>query len=161
MAQSMPPCWFWMKSRYWSEIVTLSADTLSYIGQPSGQMSWPSFSSTVIRFSRSSARSSAERLASLYSGVLPLHPARMSRAAASERPAAAAGMNSLLVILYLSRKFHLQLSLEKSKSPIATVLSPVLRRQRCFPHLQATLVRMRKVPSVSCSMRQSSLSAPV
>ena len=46
-------------------MVTLSADTLSYMGQPSGQSSCPSFSSTVIRFRRSSARSSALRSASL------------------------------------------------------------------------------------------------
>ena len=66
-----------MNSRYWSEMVTLSADTLSYIGQPSGHSSCPSFSSTVIRFSRSSARASALRPESLYKGAFVPHPARL------------------------------------------------------------------------------------
>ena len=66
VAQRLPPC---RESRYFrpaSERTAPSA-VFSYIGQPSGQSSWPTFSSRVRVFSSASARCSGVSAASCQS----------------------------------------------------------------------------------------------
>ena len=88
VAQNAPGGHFLIRSPNAADAATVPSSLFSYISQPVRQHSCPTFSSVVIRSSKSSTRSSVGASARLYTGVPASRPhAPASRPSAIKAPA--------------------------------------------------------------------------